>query len=86
MDVHMFQGLGMYESEDAANARSGNGEQNPAQVHISNEAKRAQSSTTNTIQDFRARFVGQQWCQVYFLNGCRERKIYLTPSPKSAAN
>jgi len=32
MDVLMFQGLEMYESEDAANARFGNSEQNTAQV------------------------------------------------------
>ena len=33
MDVLMFRGLEIYESEDAANARSGNSEQNTAQAH-----------------------------------------------------
>jgi hypothetical protein len=52
----------------AANARCGNGEQNPSQVHVSNEAMQAQPSDTITIQDFEARFMGQQWRQVYFFD------------------
>jgi hypothetical protein len=33
----------------AANAQSGSGEQNPAQVHVPNEAKQAHPSAANTI-------------------------------------
>jgi len=56
----------VHDSEDAANAQSGNGEQNSAQVHVSNEAKQAQPSVTNTIQDFEAIFVGQQCVRARF--------------------
>jgi len=46
--------------EDAANAQSGSGEQNPAQVHVPNEAKLVHPSATNTIQDIEGGFMEQQ--------------------------
>ena len=60
MDVFMFQGLGMYGSDVAANARFGNSEQIGGQVHVRTLQKQAESKSTDAVLDFNSWFVGQQ--------------------------
>jgi len=60
MDVFMFQGLGMYESDVAANARFGNSEQNGGQVHVCTLQKQTESKSTDAVLDFNSWYVRQQ--------------------------
>jgi hypothetical protein len=56
----------VYKGEDAANARTGNSEQNRAQVHVFTEQNQVGSKPVKVVQDFESWIVGQQWCQVDF--------------------